>query len=415
MAKTTRPTTDIKPDLEDAVVAAPPVVMAEPDQTGQGVASDAPVMPLAETPDTAPDNDAPPQSEIAPEPEPETAPPPRPVPPAKPASGFSGMVFGGLIAAALGYGVATFAPMSGMSDQMAQTTALEPTLAALSGRIAALEVAPIPAVDPSFATRLEALEKAPAGSADLAAVTASIAALAARLTALEAAPTASAGADASPDLAAAVAALRAEVEGIRGSGPAVSAEIEAMAADAKARLAEAEAQAAQLKAEAEETARKSMARASVSRIQAALDSGAPFASALANLPGLDVPTVLTDAAESGLPSQSALEAAFPDAARAGLEASLRADMGDTWSDRAAAFLQSTTGARSLSPREGTDPDAVLSRAEAAVKARDLPTALTELQGLPPEGQAAMADFIAMAQKRMEAAAAVATLSAAIEG
>ena len=114
--------------------------------------------------------------------------------------------------------------------------------------------------------------------------------------------------------------------------------IEAMAAEAQTRLAEAEAQAATLKAEAEETARKALARAAIGRLQAALESGAPFASALADLPDAPIPPALAAAAESGVPSLAALEQAFPPAARAALDASRRADMGESWTERLGAFL-----------------------------------------------------------------------------
>ncbi|PJF09950.1 hypothetical protein CUR21_08745 [Pseudorhodobacter sp. MZDSW-24AT] len=158
-----------------------------------------------------------------------------------------------------------------------------------------------------------------------------------------------------------------------------------------------------------------MVAAALGRVQAAVDSGQPFAGALTDLAELEVPETLSSVAEAGVPSRAALEDAFPAAARAALDASLRATMGEGWSDRFSTFLQSTTGARSLVPREGDDPDAVLSRAEAALRAGDLELALTELTSLPPEGQAEMAAWTAMAQTRLDALAAVSSLSAAVEG
>jgi hypothetical protein len=77
-----------------------------------------------------------------------------------------------------------------------------------------------------------------------------------------------------------------------------------------------------------------------------------------------------------------------------------------------AFLRVQTGARSLQPREGTDPDAVLSRAEAAVKGGDVAASLTELAGLPAQGQAAMADWSARAKVYLAAHEALAGLAAA---
>ena len=402
MAKTTRPETDIAPTVTDSVEVSGPLVMAEPVDAAPEPEPDPLIVVLDEV-------------KTDPAPQPQAS---RPDPAAK-SSGFGGMVVGGVIAAALGYGVAVYAPFAGFPGQSAQTFEAAAALAALGDRVASLEAmpAPAPAVDTALTDRVQALEQEgaePADAPDFSALTGAIAALDARLAAIEAAPPGEGGAT-SPELAASVEALRAEVEGLRGSGTAMSAEIAAAAADAQARLAEAEAQATQLKAEAEETARKSMARAAVSRLQAALESGAPFETALADLPAQEVPAVLTEAASVGIVSRAALEEAFPDAARSALEASLQADMGESLAERSWSFLQSTTGARSLAPREGTDPDAVLSRAEAAVKAGDLPVALTELQGLPPEGQAAMADFIAKVRKRQDAADAVAALAAAIEG
>jgi hypothetical protein len=212
-----------------------------------------------------------------------------------------------------------------------------------------------------------------------------------------------------------VEALTAQVAALQASNSDAAAGIEALAADAQARLADAEEQATALTAQAEETARKARTSAAVGRIMAALESGAPFASVLPDLEGTEVPPVLLTVAETGLPSRAALQAAFAPAARQALEDSLQANMGSTWSDRMASFLQSTTGARSLTPREGGHPDAVLSRAEAAVRAGDVSQALTELEALPSAGLAAMSDWIALARQRLEAMTAADALSAAVEG
>jgi len=69
-----------------------------------------------------------------------------------------------------------------------------------------------------------------------------------------------------------------------------------------------------------------------------------------------------------------------------------------------------TGVRSLEPREGNDPDAVLSRAEAAVRAGDLGAALDEITALPDPGQAALADWAATAQTRADALGAMADVA-----
>ena len=90
-------------------------------------------------------------------------------------------------------------------------------------------------------------------------------------------------------------------------------------------------------------------------------------------------------------------------------------MGEGWTDRLSAFLRSQSGARSLTPREGTDPDAVLSRAEAALRDGQIKAALAELAGLPPAGTEAMAPWIADATRRLGAEQAIADLSVALNG
>ena len=106
-----------------------------------------------------------------------------------------------------------------------------------------------------------------------------------------------------------------------------------------------------------------------------------------------------------------LSDSFPQAARDALEAALRANMGESWTERVGSFLRSQTGFRSLSPREGNDPDAILSRAEAALTAGRVAEAVAELEAMPEAGQPALADWLAQARIRIEAESAVAALSA----
>jgi hypothetical protein len=80
-------------------------------------------------------------------------------------------------------------------------------------------------------------------------------------------------------------------------------------------------------------------------------------------------------------------------------------MGATWSDRITNYFKSQTGVRSLTPREGPEPDAVLSRAEAALQAGDLTAALTELQALPEAGQSAIAPWRSRVEQRLAAQSA----------
>lgn len=331
--------------------------------------------------------------------------------------GFLGTALGGVVAAAAGYALATFVPFPGIGISDGPPTATQAEVQALAERIALLETAPERSAE--IADRVAALESRPVPESrpepDLAPLTDSLTALESRVAAIETRAPSQLGEAPSTELTALVESLRAEVAEMQAIGEDANAEIEALAAQTEARLAEAEAQAAALRAEAEQTARRAVNAAALGRVQAALESGVPFAGALADIPDVEIPAALSGFAETGVPSRAALQDAFPPAARAALEASLRANMGEGWSDRVTSFLQATTGARSLVPREGSDPDAVLSRAEAAVRSGDLAQALVELENLPAEGQAEMADWIVMAQQRLDAIAAASTLSAAVEG
>jgi hypothetical protein len=67
------------------------------------------------------------------------------------------------------------------------------------------------------------------------------------------------------------------------------------------------------------------------------------------------------------------------------------------------------------PREGDDPDAILSRVQAAVSSGDLETALAEISALPEGAQAEMADWIADAEARSAVTAALETVTDAVAG
>ncbi len=321
----------------------------------------------------------------------EPTPPPAPTE-SRRRSTFLPLLAGGVLAAGLGYGAAQLWPL-GQGDSGALQTevqALKAEIArlsetpdatkALSDRVAALEAASAPDLAP-LAARFEALEQA--------------------LTQLKSAPAA-----VDP---AAMAGLQAQIDLLKQGGVPAAAIADVQAAfDAK--LAEAEASLAQVKAEAEAIAATSAQRAAVLQLQAALDSGTPYAGALSALSGLTVPPILAEHDAAGLPTLQGLRQGFPEAARAALDAALRANMGESWADRVSNFLLNQTGARSLTPREGNDPDAILSRAEAALASGDLPAALNELAALPPEAQAAMEGWIAQAKLRQEAVQAVQSLS-----
>ena len=300
-------------------------------------------------------------------------------------------LLGGALAAAAGYGVAQYVPNGW---PMASVVTLQTQVAVLSDQVQALQ-ADLQKAD----ARLASLETAPAPQSDAG----QIAALELRLAALESKPM-SAGTD-----SAALDQLRAEVAAIKKNGAAVmSAQVQADL-DAKVQATEAKLTAIEQSAQAQAAA--TLTRAALGQIAAALDSGAPYPSAIAALAGADIAVVLTDNATAGLPSLQALQASFPDSARTALEAALRANMGESWSERVGNFLRTQVGVRSLTPRDGPDPDAILSRAEAALTAGDVAQALAEIATLPTPAQDALSAWRVRAQLRLDAQAALAALLA----
>jgi hypothetical protein len=197
---------------------------------------------------------------------------------------------------------------------------------------------------------------------------------------------------------------------------AFQAQLDGAVAEARSQIEAAQAEAARIEAEAAEAAEKAAATAALEQVAAALDTGAEYAEPLAVVvdAGVTVPEALTAGADGSIPTLPTLQAEFPDAARAALDASIRADEADTTMERAIAFLRTQTGARSLTPREGDDPDAVLSRAEAALRDGNLSAALTELGALPETGLAAMADWKAAAESRQAAVSALDELRTGLE-
>ena len=197
----------------------------------------------------------------------------------------------------------------------------------------------------------------------------------------------------------------------------LAAEAEARIAEAERRVAEAEAKAVDVKALTEAASRDARRAVALAELRAALESGAPFGAAIATLreTGVEVPEALLRNAASGVPTLAALRQRFPAAARAALEAAIRATTDESLASRVAAFLKSQIGIRSLAPRSGNDPDAILSRAEAALRSGDLAAALAELENLPPEAREAMAPWLDDARRRLEVQRAFAGLQTALAG
>lgn len=325
---------------------------------------------------------------------------PAPAEPAK-SNPFMPMVLGGVVAAVIGGGV-VFALMPGAPAPTAPDSALVE-------RIEALEARDVTQTDAISAEEQAALDGL---SGEISALSEMIATLDARLTQLAEEGIAVVGAEDGAAVTAELTQMRAALEEQRAANEAAQAEMAEVAAAARAEIEAAEARAAELQAAADAQATQVARQSAIARIVAASETGAPFAEPLSELADLGAEVAGLEAvAQTGIPSLPALQRSFPDAAREGLAASVKDTMGDGAGDRLGAFLRAQVGARSLEAREGDDPDAVLSRAEAALRTGDIAGVLTELQALPEGGQAAMAGWTAQAQTRIEALETLTTLTA----
>jgi hypothetical protein len=315
--------------------------------------------------------------------------------------GFFPMLLGGVVAAGLGYGVAAYlsqelwpfetaAESTFEDDVRGQLSELDGTLSDLGSRVQSLEEAVPTAVDLSpIEDQIAVVESSMSDvSTGLDEFGGRIDDLSGRVDALERQPMEQA---VSPEAIAAyeraLAELRTEVEAQR-------AEVAQMAQEAVT-----------AEQNAEEQATLAAARTAMAEITSAMESGEGYADAVSVLSsnGVDVPPALADNANNGVPTLGSLIESFPEASRAALsEARSTAMDGTDGVGRVASFFADQLGARSVAPRDGDNPDAILSRAEALVRSGDIAAALDELAGLPDVAQAALTDWQARAETRLEA-------------
>lgn len=345
------------------------------------------------------------------------APPPtQPTPPAAPQSsgpGAFGLVFGGLVAGAIGFLVATFAVPEGwpnprpseldaletsLSDQTERLSTLSDEIETLRNATPAVQAGGettdlAPLVERISGVETQANETQARLAESLANLEDRMAGLESRLAELEARPSEPGGLDGS-------AAMAAQLEEFRQK-------LDAVTEDAESRIAEAQDRASRIEADAAAAAAAAERAAALATIKAALDSGSDFSEALGVLP--NAPEALTAVAVDGVPSLGNLQETFPDAARSALAEAQTVPESASAGERMVAFLKRRTNARSLSPREGDDADAILSRAEAALGSGDLASALAELEALPGPAKTEMSAWISDAQLRSAAVDALAAL------
>lgn len=347
-------------------------------------------------------------------------PPPATVPqPDRSGPGALTLIFGGIVAGAIGYGASFLSPpatdpeLSASVDALAAEVAslqnvpvveadfsgIEAQLGALAGRL--------DGIDEDVTVLQNALEQT---SAALEAGTEDLSQRIAALESIEPGGLTATGDDQIAAFRERLDTITAETEARLNAATAQAAALEAQAAARAEELqAAAEAAAAETEQEAARIEAAARRKAALVDLSAAMENGTAFSETLDVLG--EAPEDLAVVAEKGVPTLADLQRAYPAAARAALtQASIVPDDASA-GDRFAAFLKRRTGARSLKPQEGSSPDAILSRAEAALSDGDLPTALAEIEALPEPSRVAMSDWIELARTRASALGALNGLTA----
>lgn len=414
MAKTTKSLKGVKPKTDDVpkgddVVEKSTDVLADAMEIARDEGSDTaaesdviekepPSEPVEANPDVATENnDAEPDGSM-PLAEHKTA----EVPQKK--TGFIPVFLGGVVAAALGFGAARtdiFDPMLPESWKVAKATEMNAlstrvddqtkTVTTLSGHVADMAAPDMTPLETGIAGNTAAIAKL---QTTLGSLTTDLAAVDARLTTLEKQPISQGVSQAAID------AYERELKDLQSAVANQRGEIESLLSDAQA-----------MEHNAELTAQDALARSALTRVLSAIDSGAPFDAALSDLvsvTGTTPPESLSAVAARGVTPLIQLQDQFPDMARAALSAARQEN--PEGENGVLAFLSNQLGARSVAPREGSDPDAVLSRAEASLKEGRLNDALAEIETLPPAAASALSDWVAMAQARRSAQDAAETLA-----
>lgn len=352
--------------------------------------------------DAPPMDEAEPAEPESPELEVDAQPPEQAPQPTAPTSKGAGIIpsalIGGGIAALLGFAIAEtdvldpLLPWAEAEVSVEMVEQLTDDLKALNAKVDGIAIPDLGDLEQAVAGLDASVDALGGLEPALDDLNARVAALDERLTALEKAPLTEGVSEA------AIAAYEAELAAAREEIQAQKTEIANMIGSAQ-----------DARASAEASARAALARTALAELRAALDAGAGYAGQIAVLRdgGVEVPAALAASAATGVTTLAALQQDFPPVARAALADLRAADPGD---GGLGSFLTRHLGARSVTPRDGDDPDAVLSRAEAALRGGDMAAALNELSALPPEAEPALAGWVDRARERADTLAAAEALA-----
>ncbi|MEM8580817.1 MAG: hypothetical protein AAGF50_06440 [Pseudomonadota bacterium] len=345
-------------------------------ESEESVASDSETDLAIDTGETADEPKKPPESEV------------------KRGAGAGALFFGGLAAGAVGFAAAYYGlfqqPNPTLDDLVEEVGTLQSNVAALSDAPAPEpDLSPVTSQLNDLSAQLSAIDEG------FKAAQSKIDAIETRLDSIESAAVSSQVPE---------SAQKAFEEELNAAKDAIAAERKALAD----MIAESKAS----ESDANDAAQAAKIRTALSQVVTAVDTGEPFSEALSEIEasGVEIPAELTQVAENGVASLTTLQQEFPDAARAALAEARSSQAGESGFS---GFLKTQLGVRSLEPREGNDPDAVLSRAEASLQGGLLAEALTEIEALPSEAQLPLSDWIAAATSRRDAESAAQALSASL--
>jgi len=345
---------------------------------------------------------------------------------------FIGFVAGGVVAAVFGYGLAEYMTPPPPPDRGAEIATLRQETAArldaLDKRLTALEARSNDTALARLRVALASLRKAlDRQSADLGdridRAEKRLDTLSEGLTSLRdsvvsrATTAGNAGVEIFDRLQARIDDLGKQLQDEVAAREELAGQIDKVSRAINNRLAAAQQKVTALSQAAQEAARSAELTKMRERLRAAIDTGRAYGEllgAIARDAAISIPAALENGAKTGVPTMAQLRQDFPPAARRALKASIEAQaQGNRW-ERFQAWLKAQVGARSLAPRQGDDPDAILSRAEAALRAGQLKKAVDLVQTLPPAGVAEMGDWLDAAKRRLAVQTALETFESALK-
>jgi len=315
--------------------------------------------------------------------------------PVQKGNSFVPLVLGGAVAGIIGYGIGTYQSGQTANDLRTLIGGQSDQIVALEDKLADLAERPD---DTGLADSIAAVE----GSVSelTGRIDTDLAALDERLIVVERQPSADGTLQET-----AIAAFEADITELRD-------QISAQQDELRGLLSETRQEAEAIETSAIASAKAAMARTSLAVIQGSLESGAPLGAALTDLEG-SLETALPDAltnARDGVTTLASLQESFPAAARDALATARSEGASGEDAGGLGGFLRNQFDVRSVEPQEGDSVDAVLSRAEAALKEGRLNDTLAEMAALPEVARAPLTDWTAQAEQRAAALDATAGLA-----